>query len=135
MKVLLLNQMHRKTGIGSYIEVMENFFRSMDIDYKIITLAYDNQVIDYHDDVYQGFNFPIKKEYINPVISRIIYRHTVNKIKEYKNNGYIIHYGSNSMTPITNYDIVTLHDDGFIENYINVPAYKYIASYYGYFLF
>lgn len=133
MKVLLLNQMHRKTGIGSYIETMENSFISMDIDYKIITLAYDNQVENYYGDVYQGFNFPIKKEYINAVFSQIIYRHVVNKIKEYKNDGYIIHYGSNSMTPITNYDIVTLHDDGFRESYANAPAYKYFASYYGYF--
>lgn len=133
MKVLLLNQMHRKTGIGSYIEVMEKFFSYKDIHYKIITLSYDNQIKDYFGDVYKGLNFPIKKEYINPVFSRIIYRHALNKIKAYKNDGYIIHYGSNSMTPLTNYDIVTLHDDGFIESYRDAPTYKYLASYYGYF--
>jgi len=37
------------------------------------------------------------------------------------------------MTPITDYDIVTLHDIGFKNSYKNAPAYKHLARYYGYF--
>jgi glycosyltransferase involved in cell wall biosynthesis len=37
------------------------------------------------------------------------------------------------MTPITDYDVVTLHDIGFRDSYINSPTYKQIAQYYGQF--
>jgi glycosyltransferase involved in cell wall biosynthesis len=133
MKIILLNQMHIKTGIGSYIEIMKNFFKKANIEYKIITLSYDNRLDEYSGEIYKGFDFPFYKEYLNPVFSNIVYRNIKRKLKDYKTEGYIIHYGSNSMTPITDYDIVTLHDIGFKDSYKNAPTYKQLAQYYGYF--
>lgn len=133
MKIILLNQQHIKTGVGSYIEIMENFFKKANIEYKIITLSYDNRLDEYAGEIYKGFNFPFYKDYLNPVFSKIVYRNIKQKLKDYKTEGYIIHYGSSSMTPITDYDIVTLHDIGYKENYKNAPAYKQLAQYYGYF--
>ena len=133
MKVILLNQMHIKTGIGNYIEIMENFFKKTGIEYKILTLSYDNRLDEYPGEIYRGFNFPFYKEYLNAVFSNIVYRDVKRKLSNYKAEGFIIHYGSNSMTPITNYDIVTLHDIGFRDSYKNAPTYKRLAQYYGYF--
>lgn len=133
MKIILLNQMHKKTGIGEYIETMEAFFKYNNIENKIITLSYDNRIDEYYGNIYKGFDFPFYKQYLNPIFSNIVYRNVKRKLKCYKNEGYIIHYGSNSMTPITDYDLVTLHDIGFMDSYKNSPTYKQLAQYYGYF--
>jgi glycosyltransferase involved in cell wall biosynthesis len=133
MKIILLNQAHRKTGIGNYIEIMENFFKKANIEYKILTLSYDNRLDEYAGEICKGFDFPFYKQYLNPVFSSIVYKDVRRKLKSYKSEGWILHYGSNSMTPITNCDIVTLHDIGFKDSYKNAPTYKQLAQYYGYF--
>ena len=112
---------------------MEEFLNSCNIDHKIVTLSYDNKLDNYYGDVYRGFDFPIYKQYLNPVFSALVYRNVKRYVKKLKESGYIVHYGSNSITPITNYDVVTLHDIGFRESYRDAPTYKQLGQYYGYF--
>lgn len=133
MKIILLNQAHIKTGIGEYIENMAEFFKQYNIENKIITLSYDNRSDEYLGQVYKGIDFPFYKQYLNALFSNLVYKNIKRKLKDYKDYDYIIHYGSNSMTPITDFDIVTLHDIGFKDSYKNAPAYKQLAQYYGYY--
>jgi len=57
IKIILLNQAHIKTGMGSCIEIMEYFFKKANIEYKIITLSYDNRLDEYASETYKDLIF------------------------------------------------------------------------------
>lgn len=126
-KVVLLNNGNKYSSLGLYSNQIYECLTSNGFQCKLYSTAYDNKIHSYYGDAYPGVSAGKYSKYVNAILTPVVYHKLISELNKLKEEGWIIHYASNSITPLIEGDIVTLHDVGFTT----YELYKKIASYYG----